>query len=66
MSRNDPDPRQLREGDVPVEVWIPGSTTAILTDGTVRVVCEACGSLNVDFCGDDIDKCCDCRHWRYR
>jgi hypothetical protein len=58
--------RHLREGDVSSIVWTPGSTTAILVDGSVRVVCEACGSLNIDFCGHDIDKCCDCGHWRYR
>lgn len=66
MSWNDARTRWLREGDVPVAVWIAGDPTAILRDGSVRVVCEACGSLNVDFCGHDIDKCCDCGHWRYR
>lgn len=34
--------------------------------GNVRVCCENCGSLNLDFDGWDIDKCKDCGHWRYR
>lgn len=30
------------------------------------VVCEKCGSPDVNFDGWDIDKCNACGHWRYR
>jgi ribosomal protein L37AE/L43A len=34
--------------------------------GKPVVVCEMCGSRNLELDGWDIDKCQDCGHWRYR
>lgn len=41
--------------------WQIGDSTR---DG--RTCCEVCGSLAIDFSGDDVDKCLICGHWRYR
>lgn len=35
-------------------------------DGSTQTCCENCGSVNLDFRGDDSDKCLDCGHIRYR
>jgi DNA-directed RNA polymerase subunit RPC12/RpoP len=56
-----PDPVGGREADKP-----PFAPMALDEDNKPVVVCEMCGSRNIDFCGWDIDKCLDCGHWRYR
>jgi ribosomal protein L37AE/L43A len=44
----------------------PFAPMAMDEQGDVRVICEMCGSSNLNFDGADIDKCRDCGHWRYR
>ena len=44
----------------------PFAPVALDEDAEPVVVCEMCGSTNLAFEGDDIDKCRDCGHWRHR
>lgn len=38
----------------------------LICDQCQRVVCGWCGSHDVAFTGEDIDKCRVCGYWRYR
>lgn len=44
----------------------PFAPVALDEEGNPHVICEMCGSRNLDYDGADIDKCRDCGHWRYR